>query len=167
MPADDIVVKKIPAMGVVVMAGQAPAFGARNIVPVVNRLAEQFDQLGIRDRVEEAGPYLLFYEYGEDTDITVCLALPVAQPPGELPASAQYRVLPEIEAAVAVRHGPAASIFPMVYHDLARWIEERGYQAAAGPGREVWAHEVDDIADVAQHVIEIQLPFTRPVPSEP
>jgi hypothetical protein len=55
----------------------------------------------------------------------------------------------------------------MVYHDLVRWTEERGYQVAGGPGREVWAHEVDDIADVAQQVIEIQLPFTRPVPSEP
>jgi hypothetical protein len=87
----------------------------------------------------------------------------LAQPPGELPASAQYRVLPEIEAAVAVRTGPAASIFPMVYHDLVRWIEERGYQVVTGPGREVMTHEVDDIADVAQQVIEIQLPLTRPV----
>jgi DNA-binding transcriptional MerR regulator len=46
VPADDIVAKTIPAMGVVVIAGQAPAFGPENIVPVVNRLAEQFDQLG-------------------------------------------------------------------------------------------------------------------------
>jgi hypothetical protein len=30
-----------------------------------------------------------------------------------------------------------------------------------GPGREVWVNEVDDIADVAQQVFEIQLPFTR------
>jgi effector-binding domain-containing protein len=49
----------------------------------------------------------------------------------------------------------------MVYHDLARWIDERGYHAA-GPGREVWVNEVDDIAEVAQQVFEIQLPFTRP-----
>jgi hypothetical protein len=26
----------------------------------------------------------------------------------------------------------------------------------------VWVHEVDDIAEVAQQVTEIQLPFTRP-----
>ena len=32
---------------------------------------------------------------------------------------------------------------------------------AAGPGREVWVNEVDDIADVAQQMFEIQLPFTR------
>jgi len=161
MPADDIVAKAIPAMGVVVIAGQAPAFGPENIVPVVNRLAEQFDQLGIHDRVKEAGPRLIFYEYGHSENVTVHLALPVIEAPDELPAPAQYRVLPQVEAAITVRAGPAASIFPMVYHDLARWIEERGYHAAA-PGREVWVNEVDDIAEVAQQVFEIQLPFTRP-----
>jgi DNA-binding transcriptional MerR regulator len=162
MPADDIVVKKIPALGVVVIAGHAPAFGADNIVPVVNQLDEQFDQLRIRDQVQDAGPYLVYYDYGEGRDVTVNLALPVAAPPGDLPAPARYLVLPEIEAAVAVRNGRAASIFPMVYDDLVRWIEERGYQAVPGPGREVWVHEVDDIADVAQQVFEIQLPFIRP-----
>ena len=161
MPADDIVAKRIPALGVVVIAGQAPAFGPGNIVPAVNRLAGQFDQLGIHDRVKEAGPRMIFYEYGQGEDVTVCLALPVAEPPGELPAPALYRVLPEIEAATTVRSSPAASIFPVVYHDLVRWIHERGYHAAAGPGREVWVNEVDDIADVAQQVFEIQLPFTR------
>lgn len=88
MPADDIVVKKIPATGVVVIAGKAPAFG------------------------------------------------------------------------------PAASIFPVVYHDPVRWIDERGYRALIGSNREVWVNEVDDIADVAQQVFEIQLPFTRPGPPE-
>ena len=162
MPADDIVAKTIPAMGVVVIAGQAPGWGPENIVPVVNRLAGQFDQLGIHDRVQEAGPRMIIYDWGHDEDITVHLALPVAEPPGELPAPAEYRVLPEIEAAAAVRSGPAAGIFPMVYQDLFRWIEERGYQAVPGPGREVWVNEIDDVADVAQQVFEIQLPFTRP-----
>ncbi len=161
MPADDIVTKKIPAMGVVVIAGQAPGFGAANIVPVVNQLAAQFDQLRVHDRVKEAGPRIVFYEREHGEDVTVCLALPVAEPPGELPAPAHYRVLPQIEAAAAVRSGPAAGIFPMVYHDLVRWIEEQGYHPVPGPGREVWLHEVDEIADVAQQVFEIQLPFIR------
>jgi hypothetical protein len=85
----------------------------------------------------------------------------VAEPPGDLPASAHYRVLPEIEAAVAVRSGPAASIFPMVYNDLVEWIVEHGYQPVPRAGRDVWVHEVDDIADAAQQVFEIQLPFIR------
>jgi DNA-binding transcriptional MerR regulator len=161
VPADDIVTKRIPAIGVVVIAGRAPGFGAANIVPVVNQLAAQFDQLRIHDRVKEAGPRIVFYEREHGEDVTVCLALPVAEPPGELPAPAHYRVLPQIEAAAAVRSGPAAGIFPMVYNDLVRWIEEQGYHPVPGPGREVWLHEIDDIADVAQQVFEIQLPFIR------
>jgi DNA-binding transcriptional MerR regulator len=95
-----------------------------------------FDQLGIHDRVKEAGPRIIFYEREHGEDVTVFLALPVTEPPAELPAPALYRVLPEVEAAVAVRRGPAASIFPMVYQDLGRWIEEHGYHFH-GPGREV------------------------------
>jgi DNA-binding transcriptional MerR regulator len=161
MPADDIVAKTIPAIGVVVIAGPAPGWGAANIVPVVNRLDEQFDQLGIGDRVKQAGPRIVFYDHEHGENVTVHLALPVIEPPGELPAPAYYRVLPEIEAAATVRNGLAASIFPMVYQDLVQWIDERGYRAAPGPGREIWVHEVDDIADVDQQVFEIQLPFTR------
>jgi len=163
MPADDIVAKTIPVTGVVVIAGRAPGFGAANIVPVVNQLVAQFDQLGIHDRVKEAGPRIIFYEREHGEDVTVLLALPVTEPPAELPAPARYRVLPEIEAAVVVRSGPAASIFPMVYHDLIRWIEERGYHPVPGPGREVWVHDKDDVADPGPQVFEIQLPFLRPV----
>lgn len=162
MPPDDIVARTIPATGVVVLAGRAPGFGAANIVPVVNQLDAQFEQLGIYGRFKEAGPRIIFYDRGEGEDVTVFLALPVAEPPGELPAPARYRVLPEIEAAVAVRSGQAASIFPMVYHDLIRWIEERGCRPVPGAGRDVWVHEVHDHADVAQQVFETQMPFTRP-----
>jgi len=162
MPADDIVAKTIPAMGVVAIAGRAPGFGPANIVPAVNQLDAQFRQLGISDRVKEAGPRLIFYEHEEGEDVTVFLAVPVTEPPDELPAPAQYRVLPEIEAAVTVRSGPAATIYPMVYNDLVQWIEEHGYRPVPGPTRDVWVHEIDDVADAAQQVIETQLPFTRP-----
>ena len=162
MPADDIVAKTIPATGVVVIAGRAPGFGAANIVPVVNELVARFDELGIHDRVKEAGPRIIFYEREHGQDVTVFLALPVTEPPAELPAPARYRVLPEIEAAVAVRSGPAASIFPMVYQDLARWIEERGYHPVPGPGREVWVHDKDDTTDPGPQIFEVQQPFTRP-----
>jgi DNA-binding transcriptional MerR regulator len=161
MPADDIVAKTIPATGVVVIAERAPGFGAANIVPFVNQLVGQFDQLAIHDRVKEAGPRIIFYEREHGEDVTVLLALPVTEPPVELPAPARYRVLPEIEAAVAVRSGPAATIFPMVYHDLVRWIEEHGYHPVPGTGREVWVHDKDDIADPGPQVFEIQLPFTH------
>ncbi len=162
MPADDIVARTIPATGVVVLAGRAPGFGAANVVPVVNQLEAQFDQLGIYERVKQAGPRIVFYEREQDEAVTVCLGVPVTDPPGELPAPAHDRVLPAVEVAAPARSGPAASHFPTVYYDLVRWIEEHGYHPVPGPGRDVWVHEVHDIADVAQQVFEIQLPFTRP-----
>jgi DNA-binding transcriptional MerR regulator/effector-binding domain-containing protein len=164
MPADDITVKRIPAMGVVAIAGPAPAYGAENIVPVVNRSREQFDQLAIPESAKVAGPFMIFYEDHDGNGITVYLALPVAEPPAEIPAPAQYLVLPEVEVVAAVRSGRAASIFPMVYHDLFQWAEAHGFQAR-GPGREIWVNEVDDLAEIDQQVFEVQLPFTRPGPS--
>ena len=128
---------------------------AKNIVPVVNELEAQFDQLGIYERVKEAGPRVIFYEHEHGEDVTVVSGVPVARSPQGLPAPAHYRVRPEIEAAVAVRTVPRPA--------STRWCtEERGYRPVPGPGRDVWVHEVDDIADVDRQVFEIQLPFTRP-----
>ena len=135
MPADDIVVKQIPPLGVVVIADTAPGWGPEDIVPAVNRARVKFDQLGISGLVKVAGPFMLFYEQTDGQEVTVNVALPVAEEPSELPPPAHSRVLPAIEAAAAVRSGPAASIYPMVYQDLAAWVQAHGYQPH-GPGRE-------------------------------
>ena len=163
MPADDIVVKKVPAIGVVVIAGKAPAFGPANIVPVVNHLVGEFERLEIGDRIKNSGPRMILYD-AHDEGVTVYLAQPVTEPPDELPPSARYRVLPEIEAAAAVRSGPAASIFRSCITTWSGGSTSGATRAVIGSNREVWVNEVDDIADVAQQVFEIQLPFTRPGP---
>jgi DNA-binding transcriptional MerR regulator/effector-binding domain-containing protein len=164
MPADDVTVKKIPATGVVAIAAPAPAYGAANIVPVVNQSRQQFDELAIADLVKPTGPYMIFYEDDKGSDITVYLALPVNEQPAEIPPPAQYLVLPEVEVVTAVRSGPAAGIFPMVYQDLIHWAIAHGFQPA-GPGREIWVHERDHSVEGDQQVFEVQLPFTRPEPS--
>src|SRR5215472_7337565 len=68
MPADDITVKKIPAMGVVALTAPAPAYGPQNIVPIVNRLREQFDLLGIPGLAKVTGPYMNFYDLARWAD---------------------------------------------------------------------------------------------------
>jgi DNA-binding transcriptional MerR regulator len=47
MPADDIVVKQIPPLGVVAIADTAQGYGPEDFVPAVNRARMKFDQLGI------------------------------------------------------------------------------------------------------------------------
>jgi DNA-binding transcriptional MerR regulator len=164
MPADDIVVKQIPPLGVVVIADTAPGWDPEDLVPAVNRARVKFDQLGISGLVTASGPFMLFYEQADGQEVTVNVALQVAQEPAELPSSAHYRVLPAIEAAAAVRSGLAASIYPMVYQDLAAWVQAHGYQPH-WPGRDIWIHEVDDISEADQQVFEAQLPFIRPAAS--
>jgi DNA-binding transcriptional MerR regulator/effector-binding domain-containing protein len=164
MPADDITVKKVPEMGVVAIAGPARGYNPIHVVPVVNRARVQFDELDIAGRAKVNGPFMVFFEDNEpaDDDITVFLALPVAEPPPpELPPPARYLVLPAIEAATAVRNGKASSIYPAVYHDLVHWCSANGYQTS-GPGRDIWIHEIDDVSQVEEQVFETQLPFTRP-----
>jgi hypothetical protein len=117
MPADDITVKKIPAMGVVAIAGTARGIGPEHAVPVVNRARAQFDELDIVGLVTVTGPFMVFFADHDGDEATIYLALPVAEPPAELPPPAQYLVLPAIEAATAVRNGRAISIYPAVYHD--------------------------------------------------
>jgi hypothetical protein len=109
-------------------------------VPTVNRARVKFDQLGISGLVKLAGPFMLFYEQTDGQEVTVNVALPVAEEPAELPPPANHRVLPAIEAAAAVRSGPAASIYPMVYQDLVAWVQAHGYQLH-GPGRDIWIRD--------------------------
>jgi DNA-binding transcriptional MerR regulator/effector-binding domain-containing protein len=161
VPADDIVVKQIPPLGVVAIADTASGWGPENVVPAVNRARVKFDQLGITGLVKISGPFMLFYEATDGQEVTVNVALPVAEEPVELPGLAQYRVLPAIEAATAVRSGPAASIYPMVYQELTTWAEAHGYQPQ-WHARDIWIHEVDDMSEPDQQVFEAQLPFTRP-----
>src|SRR3984957_1774990 len=161
MPADDITVKKIPAMGVVAIGGTAPGIGPEHAVPVVNRSRAQFDELDITGLAKVTGPFMVFFEDVDSDEATIYLALPVAERPAELPPPARYLVLPAIEAATAVRSGRASSIYPAVYHDLVKWANAHGFQTS-GPGRYVWIHEIDDISQVEEQVFETQLPFTRP-----
>jgi DNA-binding transcriptional MerR regulator len=165
MPADDIVVKQVPPLAVVVIADTASGWGVQNIVPAVNRARVRFDELGISGLVTVTGPFMLFYEETDGHEITVNVALPVAEQSAELPAPPRYRVLPAIEAAAAVRSGLAASIYPMIYQDLADWVEAHGYQPQ-GPGRDIWIHEVDDISEADQQIFEAQLPFARSAASD-
>jgi DNA-binding transcriptional MerR regulator/effector-binding domain-containing protein len=161
MPADDITAKKIPAMGVVAIGGTAPGIGPEHAVSVVNRSRALFEELNIAGLATVTGPFIVFFADHDSDEATIYLALPVAEPPAELPPPAQYMVLPAIEAATAVRNGRASSIYPAVYHDLVHWADAHGFQTS-GPGRDIWIHEIDDISQVDEQVFETQLPFTRP-----
>jgi DNA-binding transcriptional MerR regulator len=165
MPADDIVVKQIPPLRVVAIADTAPGWDTAEMVPAVNRARVKFDQLGISGLVQVAGPFMLLFDETDGPEITVTVALPVAEEPTELPAPAHYRVLPAVEVAAAVRSGRAASIYPMVFQDLVAWLQSHDYEPHWPGRRDIWVHEVDDISAADQQVFEVQLAFIRPAAS--
>jgi DNA-binding transcriptional MerR regulator len=161
MPADDITVKKIPSLSVVAIGALAPGYRPDQVIPPINQSRVKFDELGIPGLIKVAGPYMILYQDNDGSDITVYVALPVSEPPADLPAPAHYMVVPPIEAICAVRNGKANSIFPAVFHDLARYASAHGYEIH-GPSRNIWIHEIDDPSEVEEQVFEIQMPFTRP-----
>jgi effector-binding domain-containing protein len=160
MPADDITVKKVPSMGVVAIGAPAAGYSPAEVVPAVNQSRVKFDELGLPGLIAVSGPFMILYEDTDGSDITVYVALPVSEPPADLPAPAEYKVLPAIEMLSAVRNGRSTTIFPAVFHDMARYASAHGYEMH-GPSRNIWIHEVDDPAEVEEQVFEVQMPFTR------
>src|SRR5260370_7213909 len=65
-----------------------------------------FDQLGIHDRVKEAGSRIIFYEREHGEDVTVFLAMPVTKPPPDLPPPPLHPVLLQLEPALPVPTRP-------------------------------------------------------------
>ncbi len=159
MPADDVVVKRIPATPVVAVGAPAAGFGPTNLGPVIHALELQFEALGLRRIVGSTEPYVTFYTGDPERGTLVAnVAVPVHDAHRELPEPAHHQVLPPVEAAVAVRAG--AGVFPYVYQDLARWIDDHGHRLGAH-GREVWLTTAADAGGIEGQVIEVQLPFLR------
>ncbi len=96
MPADDITVKQVPALGVVTISAISPTFGTGDIVPAVNQSRILFDELGIRKLVSAQGPFMIFFEHEEGDDVIVHVALEVERSrpscrPRHLPGAARNR----------------------------------------------------------------------------
>jgi DNA-binding transcriptional MerR regulator len=154
MPAEDVVIKQVPAVRVAELTGRAAELHPTAITPVVRKaFGELVEQMGKAD-LFPAGPATAYYEPEED-GVVVHASMPIsAAPMGEY----EFEVvdLPAVEAATLVHRGSMDHVL-VSYQALGRWIEEHGYQSA-GPVREVtleW-HE-----DENQWVHELQEPITR------
>lgn len=112
----------------------------------------------MRDSVDATGLYVPFCDGDAEVGTLIAnVGVPVGGEPERVPTPARFRVLPPVQAAVAVRRG--AGVFPYVYQDPARWVDDHGYLAAHG--REVWLSTTAEAGGIVGHVVEAQLPFTR------
>ena len=109
MPADDITVKRVPSMGVVAIGAPATGYSPAEVVPAVNQSRVKFDELGLPGQIAVSGPFMILYEDTDGTDIIVYVALPVSEPPADLPAPAEYATRLAADHAACLRAQAATS----------------------------------------------------------
>ena len=137
MPADEVQIKRIPAVRVAELTAVAATFEPVSITPVITPLYDElFTRLG-RVGVAPVGPAIAYYEDVSDGTGTVVHAA--------VPANADSRGgydvaivdLPEIaQAATIVHRGDMDAVMPTI-QALARWIDANGYRSA-GYNRELY-----------------------------
>jgi DNA-binding transcriptional MerR regulator len=153
MPADDVLIKRIPGVRVAELTGIAASFAPESISPVIQPL---YDELCVRlDRagLTPVGPAIAYYEDSPDGDgVLVHASLPVNADPRDGHGFAIVD-LPEIEQAATIMHrGSMDNVMPTI-QTLARWIDAHGYRSAGynrelyiecGEDRDAWATELQE-----------------------
>jgi DNA-binding transcriptional MerR regulator len=156
MPADDIQIKRIPAVRVAELTATAASLEPASITPVIQPLYRDLGHRLGQAQLVPAGPAIAYYENDPASDgVLVHAALPVNADPGSGPGF-EVKDLPEIvQAATIVHRGPMDNVVATI-QILARWIEENGYTSAGHP-RELY---LECPEDRAQWVTELQEPVT-------
>jgi DNA-binding transcriptional MerR regulator len=154
MPADDVQVKRIPAVRVAELTGTAASFEPGSISPVIQPLYDELaNRLG-RAGLTPVGPAIAYYEDAPDGNgVIIHAALPVNADPGDNQGFSIVD-LPAIEnAATIVHHGSMDNVLATI-QSLARWIDANGYRSA-GYSREFY---LECGADQQTWVTELQEP---------
>ncbi|GAA4599712.1 MerR family transcriptional regulator [Planotetraspora phitsanulokensis] len=156
MPAD-IVIKSVSGVRLAELSATAESYESDKIGPVIQPLyadlSERLDKAGRTI----TGPAVAYYEPVPE-GVRVHAGAPANLVPGR---TYDFDVvdLPSIEqAATIIHHGPMDDVSG-TYEQLARWIEDNGYQSS-GIAREVYLHYGD--GDPASWVTELQEAVTRP-----
>lgn len=158
MPANDIVIKSLPAIRVAELTATAASFEPEHIGPVIGSLYEElFRRLEVAG-VTSVGPGVASYEDAPEGSgrISVHAAVEVASP---LPnGTVQVLDLPPVDqAATIVHHGSMDTVLPTA-QALARWIDGNGYQSTGYP-REI---SLECPPNRDEWVTELQAPVAKP-----
>jgi DNA-binding transcriptional MerR regulator len=158
MPADDVQIKRIPAVRVAEMTAIADSFEPESITPVIGPLYDRLFQELCRAGVTPAGPGIAYYEDAAAPEgaVVVHAAVPVNAEPA---AGQPFAIvdLPEVEQAATIMHrGSMDNVMPAI-QSLAQWIEANGYRSLAC-NRELY---LDCCGDRSAWVTELQEPVTQ------
>ncbi|MGW9369090.1 MerR family transcriptional regulator [Streptomyces xanthophaeus] len=162
MPAEDIVVKSLPAVRIAELTEIAASFEPQHIGPVIGPLYEELCRRFETAGVTASGPATSCYEDAPEAGagaVRVHAGLPVAASVRAEDFGGGVRIvtLPAVERAATVVHrGSMDTILPTV-QALARWVDTSG-EHSAGYARELSLACPDD---PEQWVVEFQEPLAH------
>ena len=156
MPAEDILLKRIPAVLVAELSATAAGLEPALIGPVIQPLYTELGARLGRAGITPTGPAIAYYQDVPGSDAVVVHAtLPVNADPGG-GHGLQITGLPEIsQAATIVHRGPMDNVVATI-QILARWIDANGYRST-GNHRELY---LECPGDQDKRVTELQVPVT-------
>ncbi|MGW4772282.1 MerR family transcriptional regulator [Nocardia sp. NPDC004278] len=154
MPANDVVIKSIPAVRVAELTGVASDFEPQTIGPVVGPLFEQLCARLAQVSIDIVGPGIAYYEEQPDGSVHVHAAMPVNADPA---AAYEFTIvdLPAVPQAATVVHRGSMDEVLEPWQSLGKWIDANGYRSA-GPAREV---TLEFTEDPSGWVTELQEPI--------
>lgn len=158
MPADDVVIKTVPAVRVAELTGTAASYEPQDIGPVIGPLYEELFPLLEAAGVRPAGPGIAWYEDAPHGGaIVVHAGVTVSAPVGPVGETGVRVVeLPAFEAATIVHRGAMDDVLPAA-QTLARWLDGNGYRST-GYAREV---NLECPVDRSRWVTELQEPVAK------
>jgi DNA-binding transcriptional MerR regulator len=156
LPADEVQVKRIPAVRVAELTTVAERMEPALITSVIQPLYRELGDRLSRARLAAAGPAIAYYEDAADGDgVVVHAAWPVNAEPGPC-HGVEIGDLPEIsQAATVVHRGSMDNVLSSI-QALARWIDASGYRSMGYP-RELCLECPPDDQD--KWVTELQAPI--------
>lgn len=158
MSAQDIVVKRVPAVRLAELSAVAAGFGPEHIGPVIQPLYEELCARLEAAGVRGCGPGVAYYEDAPSGDGSVVVHAGMAVPDGTTAVpGVDLVVLPAVEQAATVIHrGPMADLLPTI-QNLATWIDTNSYRST-GYTRELYLECPP--GDQSNWVTELQEPVT-------
>jgi DNA-binding transcriptional MerR regulator len=149
MPAEEIIIKALPAVRLAEVSATAASFSPADLGPVIARL---FAELSAHQA--PAGPDTVYLETTDDDRVAVHAGRPV---PVGIVAGQGFQVvtLPAVERAATILHRGLLTGFLSTSQYLVRWADRQGYRLA-GPVRELRLHHT---ANPDDRVAELQVPI--------
>ncbi|MFI5655216.1 MerR family transcriptional regulator [Streptomyces anulatus] len=155
MPADDVVIRAVPAVRVAELTGTAASYQPQDIGPVIGPLYERLLPLLEGAGLRPTGPGIARYEDAPEGGgaITVHAGVTVSAPVGAVgDTEARVVELPPFEAATIVHRGAMDDVLSTT-HTLARWLDANGYRSTGytrevnlecPPDQEIWVTELQE-----------------------